>query len=401
MTCGWQLDPRQQHRNVYKQQARTPEQNQKLNPLSPDYVLYAHDDSDRVSIVIEAKKPGISLSNALSDAINKYAKKINAPIAIASDGWRVKTWHIERNEPLFINDREVDELFSAEMTRRFITENRFSSFSQEVALSKDELLNKFKKANRILHNEGFSAGVERFSEFANLMFLKLLMEGGSDEVAGYTWSDIEAKQGTALLKMVKHMLQELRKEHGALLEASNIKNPKNMERLIEILSSFRLSSVAGDIKGMAFEHFIHSYTRGVKNDLGQFFTPRHIVKMMVQFLDPKIGETIYDPFCGTGGMLIECFRYVNQRLSKASDKKELRENMLFGRDHTSVARIAMMNMIMFGDGHSNIQRGDTFALLGETRGMYDAVITISRSRKKRTTTRAIRYCQQGKSMAIA
>ena len=171
------------------------------------------------------------------------------------------------------------------------------------------------------------------------------------------------------------MLSELKKEHGQLFEDSKIKNPKNMERLIEILSSFNLSSVKADIKGLAFEHFIHSYTRGIKNDLGQFFTPRHIVKMMVQFIKPQIGETIYDPFCGTGGMLIECYRYINQRISAKKDKNILRKNTLFGRDHTDVARIAMMNMIMFGDGHSNITRGDTFSLLGESKNKYDIVIT--------------------------
>ena len=176
------------------------------------------------------------------------------------------------------------------------------------------------------------------------------------------------------MKVVETMLSELKKE-GQLFEYSQIKNPKNMEKLVEILSSFHLSSVRFDIKGLAFEHFIHSYTRGIKNDLGQFFTPRHIVKMMVQFLKPQIGETIYDPFCGTGGMLIECFRYISQRISNPQDKQTLRKKTLFGRDHTNVARIAMMNMIMFGDGHSNISRGDSFALLGETKNKFDIVIT--------------------------
>ncbi len=148
-----------------------------------------------------------------------------------------------------------------------------------------------------------------------------------------------------------------------------------MERLVEILSSFHLSSVNDDIKGMAFEHFIHSYTRGAKNDLGQYFTPRHIVRHIVQLLDPQIGETIYDPFCGTGGMLIECFRYLNQRISDPKDKQLLKSETLYGRDLSDVARIAMMNMIMFGDGHSNIERGDSFELLGETKQKYDIVIT--------------------------
>ncbi len=178
MSAGWQLDPRNSYRNVYKQQARTSEQNKQLNPLSPDYVLYSYQDSDKPSIVIEAKKPGKSMTEALDDAIRKYALKINAPIAISSDGWRVRTWHIKRNEPLFINGREVDELFSPELASRFISNNNFSSFSKETPVGKDELLKKFKKANNILSNEGFAAGVDRFSEFANLMFLKLKMEGG-------------------------------------------------------------------------------------------------------------------------------------------------------------------------------------------------------------------------------
>lgn len=148
-----------------------------------------------------------------------------------------------------------------------------------------------------------------------------------------------------------------------------------MERLIEILSSFRLSSVRNDIKGIAFEHFIHSYTRGTKNDLGQYFTPRHVVRMMVHFLKPAIGETIYDPFCGTGGMLIECFRYINQHIQDPHEREILRGHTLFGRDNSSAARIAMMNMIMFGDGHSNIEQGDSYSRHGAVKGKYDIVIT--------------------------
>ena len=375
--CGWQLDPRKRTRNVYKQQARTSEQNKKLGANRPDYVLYARDDSDYPTVIIEAKRPGRSLSEALEQGINRYASKINAPMVIASDGWRVKTWHIDCNAPLLIDGREVDALFDAEMASQFILNNNFSCFSKDVPVEKDELIGKFKKANNILKNEGFAAGIERFSEFANLMFLKLQTEGGGTpvEVAGFSWSDIERKQGTSLLKAVKNMLKEQNSEHSSLFRQTKIRKPPNMERLIEILSSFRLSSVRGDIKGLAFEHFIHSYTRGTKNDLGQYFTPRHIVRMMVHFLNPKIKETIYDPFCGTGGMLIECFRYIDQRTNKSREKRFLREKTLFGRDNSDVARIAMMNMIMFGDGHSNIQQGDSYTLLGETKNKYDIVIT--------------------------
>jgi len=370
---GWQLDPKKP-RNVYKQQAKTKEQNKKLSPLRPDYVLYASDESDKPTIVIEAKQPGKSIYGALNDGIKKYAKKIGAPIVIASDGWRVKTWHIHYNEPLFLDGREVDELISPGMAKQFVANNKFSSFTKEVPLTQDELVSKFKKANEILKNEGLSAGIERFSDFANLMFMKLELEKGG-EIAGNSWADLEKKQGDAIIKSIKSMLRELRQKSSNLFEQTKIKSPKNMERLIEILSSFRLSSVKADIKGVAFEHFIHSYTGGARNDLGQYFTPRHIVKTMVNFLKPQINETIYDPFCGTGGMLIECFRYINSHISKNKDKETLRKKTLYGRDNASVARIAMMNMIMFGDGHSNIKRGDSYAAIKKTRKQYDIVIT--------------------------
>ena len=376
--CGWQIDPKKTNRNVYKQQARTAEQKKLLKPNRPDYVLYAYCDSDKPSAIIEAKKPNKSISEALEEAIKKYADKINAPLVIASDGWRIKSWHRKENEPILIDGKEIDELFSPEIAQNLISNNNFSSFSVEIPIAHSELIAKFKKANDILKLEGFSAGIDRFSEFANLMFLKLSLEGreNSDvEIAGFSWSDIESRHGASLLKAMKSMLRELHGEYRNLFKQTKIEKPIHMERLVEILSSFHLSSVKSDIKGIAFEYFIHSYTRGTKNDLGQYFTPRHIVKMMVHFLNPKIGETIYDPFCGTGGMLIECFRYINQHISSSRHKRILKEKTLFGRDNADVARIAMMNMIMFGDGHSNIVKGDSYAMLGETKNEYDIVIT--------------------------
>lgn len=373
--CDWQLDPRQPGRNVHKQQPRTPEQKTALGGKQPDYVLYAHGDSNKPSLVIEAKKPGVSMENALGQG-KEYARRLGAPLVVVSDGWRVKTWHMVCNSPLFLDGHEVDELFSPEMTRAFISHNSFSTFLKDVGIEREELVGKFKKANNILKAEGFSAGIERFSEFANLMFLKLKIEGGGGEIAGFSWSDIEGKHGNAQLKAVKQMFAELKRKHSTLFEQTKIRQPRNLERLIEILSSFRLSSVKDDIKGVAFEHFIHSYTRGTKNDLGQYFTPRHIVRMMVHFLRPQIGETIYDPFCGTGGMLIECFRYLKQHMEdKRRNVDFLKRKALWGRDNSNAARIAMMNMIMFGDGHTNIEQGDSYSMLGKTRREYDIVIT--------------------------
>ena len=83
---------------------------------------------------------------------------------------------------------------------------------------------------------------------------------------------------------------------------------------------------------------------------------------MVRLVNPQIGETIYDPFCGTGGFLIESFRYIYNNMARTSANLTLlREHTVFGNEITNTARITKMNMILAGDGHSNIKMKDSLA----------------------------------------
>lgn len=369
---GWQPDPLRPERDVFRQAPKSREEKEKLGRLRPDFVLYADSDSGKPTIIIEVKKPNTTLVAGLEKA-KEYAALLGAPIVMATDGYRLKTWHMKGLSPLLYNDREIDELFSKELAKRFIDQSIHNSFSSRESIGKKELVQMFKTADNILRGESLSAGIVRFSEFANLMFLKLQLEDGGD-INGHTWNDLENKRGSTLLGAIKSMLDYMKREHSSLFEQTKIRSPARLEQLIDILSSFRLSTVRDDIKGMAFESFIHSYTQGAKNDLGQYFTPRHIIKLMVDYLRPQLGEKIYDPFCGTGGMLIECFRYIQQHTENTSENKRiLREDTVYGRDNNSVARIAMMNMIMFGDGHSNIEQDNSYGNFGGKK--YDIVIT--------------------------
>ena len=84
---------------------------------------------------------------------------------------------------------------------------------------------------------------------------------------------------------------------------------------------------------------------------------------MVRLVNPKIGEKIYDPFCGTGGFLIESFRHIERNMGTGNPalKKILREETIYGNEITNTARITKMNMILAGDGHSNIHMMDSLA----------------------------------------
>ena len=78
------------------------------------------------------------------------------------------------------------------------------------------------------------------------------------------------------------------------------------------LNPLDLTDIDEDIKGSAFEYFMEKTTTAA-NDLGEYFTPRHIVRFMVRLLNPEFGETVYDPFCGTGGFLTESFKHISQQ----------------------------------------------------------------------------------------
>ena len=138
------------------------------------------------------------------------------------------------------------------------------------------------------------------------------------------------------------------------------------------LNPLSLVETERDVKGEAFEYFLQRYNAGEK-DLGQYFTPRHVIRHLVNILQPRFKDKIYDPFCGTGGMLIECFKYVCERIKLDLENLKILRNSFYGNEITNVARITKMNMILFGDGHNNIQRRDTFQFPVDEE--YDLVIT--------------------------
>jgi type I restriction enzyme M protein len=84
--------------------------------------------------------------------------------------------------------------------------------------------------------------------------------------------------------------------------------------LIDHFSKLPLSNgrVAPDVLGNAYEYLIKKFADLTNKKAGEFYTPRSVVKMLVDFLDPKEGETVYDPACGTGGMLIEVVHHVRE-----------------------------------------------------------------------------------------
>jgi len=126
--------------------------------------------------------------------------------------------------------------------------------------------------------------------------------------------------------------------------------------LIEHFSQYELSNatVDPDMLGNAYEYLIKHFADLTNKKAGEFYTPRSVVHLLGLILDPHEGESIYDPACGTGGMLLECVDHLKD------NKEDYRTLKLFGQEkNLTSSSIARMNMFLHGIEDFQIVRGDT------------------------------------------
>ena len=138
-----------------------------------------------------------------------------------------------------------------------------------------------------------------------------------------------------------------------------------------------------DIFGRAYEYLLQQF--GQNKEFAEYFTPRHIVDHMVQIIDPQIGETVYDPACGTGGFIVRAFERVRDQINRkkiSTVEKErmlrtLKEKNLVGVEHVPlVFKLALMNMILHRDGSSQLANDDSLSNKAQDlhKGLYDTIL---------------------------
>lgn len=365
---GWKFKGKD--KNVFFEQPKTELERKKLGGKRPDYVLYSK-EREKPLIVIEAKKKGSRIDEALEQGIG-YARAIDAPLVFATDGVFCKAFHTGANRPPILNGEEIDEFIREALALRYLTSYEVNTVSPKVQYDRKELIRIFDEANNMLRGDGLRAGIERFGEFANILFLKLISESeqAKKERGEPTKFDMacswDAIKGIPASTRIEYINKTVYNKLNALYETDiftplQIKDTGILKDIMDKLDPLMLTDVDSDVKGDAFEYFLKAST-STKNDLGEYFTPRHIVKTMVRLVNPQIGEKIYDPFCGTGGFLIESFRHIYNNMARTeANLKTLREKTVYGHEITNTARITKMNMILAGDGHSNIEMKDSLA----------------------------------------
>ena len=131
-----------------------------------------------------------------------------------------------------------------------------------------------------------------------------------------------------------------------------------LKDLIEHFSALPLGNrhVANDVMGDAYEYLIKKFADATKNKAGEFYTPRSVVRLMVDVLSPQEGETIYDPACGTGGMLLGAVERIRDR---GGDPRTFFGKLYGQEKNLTTASAARMNLLMHGIEDFSIERGDT------------------------------------------
>ena len=129
---------------------------------------------------------------------------------------------------------------------------------------------------------------------------------------------------------------------------------ERLKNLIEHMSKIKVGNenYSADVMGDAYEYLIKKFADLSKKNAGEFYTPRSVVKLLVKILDPKAGETVYDPACGTGGMLIEAVRHMGY------DRAAF--GRIYGQEkNLATSAIARMNLYLHGAQDFRVTQGDT------------------------------------------
>ena len=381
-------------------------------PFKPDYVI--QNEKGIPLLVIDAKSPTEVLESyahqCSSYCLHLNGKNETVKFFILSNGfrtllydWKGQVQIMELNFDDFDQRTEkFDEFFStvsAKLLDKLSKSDKISSFTLRK-INKEDAQRIFKSCHRLIWKSEKYGVNKAFMEFVKLIFLKIasdksvhskykykdgeniLKVPSSDVSFSINWIDehtfkelpnpIKDIQFTNIMKELKEEIKRKRKktlfDDGETIELK----ASTIRAVVKKLEKEDLYSIDEDLNGRLFETFLNATMRG--NDLGQYFTPRSIVKLGVKLADLRADkehiDKVLDASCGTGGFLIETFQVMKKKILSngnytTSEKEKLVEKLtterIYGIDAAKdpkLARIARINMYLHGDGGSQIYMGD-------------------------------------------
>jgi type I restriction enzyme M protein len=240
-----------------------------------------------------------------------------------------------------------------------------------------------------LRDDGVSYG-DYLEQLTYLIFLKMADEYSQpphnrkvDIPAEYNWQSLKVRRGAELEVHYMTLLHELGSRPGMLgqifTKAQNkIQDPAKLYRLIDMVDGTQWVTMGADVKGDIYEGLLERNAEDTKSGAGQYFTPRPLIRVMVECMRPEPGKTIADPACGTGGFFLAAYDFLIS--AHQLDKKQkafLKHETFHGNEIVAgTRRLALMNMFLHNigeiDGESMISSTD--ALVADSGRRFDYVL---------------------------
>jgi type I restriction enzyme M protein len=240
--------------------------------------------------------------------------------------------------------------------------------NKSMSLHATQLVQKLWNYCQVLRDDGLSYG-DYIEQLTYLLFLKMAHERTlpprSEEAripAGLDWPSLTSRDGAELETHYRHVLEQLGKQPGLLglifRKAQNkVQDPAKLKRLIvDLIDQETWTGIDADVKGDVYEGLLEKNAADTKSGAGQYFTPRALIKAIVDVMQPKPDTTISDPACGTGGFLLAGYDYIveNHQLDR-DQKRFLRDEAFRGNEIVdNTARLCAMNLFLHGIGGANI-----------------------------------------------
>lgn len=253
----------------------------------------------------------------------------------------------------------------------------------------------------VLRDDGLSYGYY-LEQLTYLLFLKMADEfskppynrkiGIPEE---YNWQKLKRKRGAELHTHYNRTLEELSQAKGMLGQIftrsqNKIQDPAKLFKIIDMIDKEQWSLMGADLKGKIYEGLLEKNAEDVKSGAGQYFTPRSLIRAMVECVQPEPMKTICDPACGTGGFILAAYDYIanNHKLNK-EEKEFLKNKTFYGNEIVAeTRRLCLMNMFLhnIGEIDGDTQISSTDALLGGRDDKFDYVLANPPFGKKSSMT---------------
>jgi type I restriction-modification system DNA methylase subunit len=381
-----------------------------------DIIIYDDDEFKSPLIIGECKNPGVSeleFARASDQAVS-YAVAEGARYVWVTSKLKNEYFEIPTKKPKGrITIPDVPQFGVTELARfKFAVGGGTTKSGQKLfpleEVSQDELTRRFQQAHQALWGGGELNPSEAFDELDKLIFCKLwderklrkpgepydfqiITERPKDESEGEKKRANEATSKN-LYDRLKKLYEEGRKKDPEVFKDDIRLSASKARTVVTYLESINLSETDLDSKGRAFETFMGSFFRG---DFGQYFTPRPIVKFIVDVLPITHESVVLDTSCGSGGFLLHALDKVRKQADEyfkpGTDKHyrhwhDFAQNNLYGIEiNEQIARTAKMNMIIHDDGHTNVIAADGLVPANELQektgnkgfryGHFDFIIT--------------------------